>query len=67
LTGARGQFLFTSHWVRLLDSPRDLVLDLAREASRRGWIDFRAAGAVVEVKFPSLFTAKEQEVLRGKD
>ena len=65
LAGARGQFLFSSHWVRLLDSPHDLVLELAREASRRGWIDFRAVGAVVEVKFPSLFTVREQEVLRG--
>lgn len=67
LAGAKGQFLFSSHWVKLLDSPNDVVLDLAREASRRGWIDFRAVGAVVEVKFPHLLTAKEQEALRGQD
>lgn len=67
LTGARGQFLFSSHWVRLLDSPHDVAVDLAREASRRGWIDFRSVGAVLDAKFPTLFTLKEQEVLRGKD
>lgn len=65
LAGARGQLLFTSYWAKLLDCPVDHLMDLASEASRRGWIDYRNVGQVVEVRFPHLLTKQEDGELHG--
>jgi hypothetical protein len=66
LTGVRGQMLLHTLWARLLDHTTREVADLAAEASRRGWINYRQAGSVVEVRLPSLLTEAEQEALRGE-
>lgn len=60
LTGARGQLLFSTFWTALLDVPHGRLLELAAEASRRGWIDLRHAGSVVDVGFSTLLTPGEQ-------
>ena len=65
LAGARGQSLFSGYWSRLLDCPTDHLTDLAIEASRRGWMDYRNVGQVIEVRFPQLLTAQEREALHG--
>ena len=31
-------------------------MDLASEASKQGWLTYKAAGAVVEITFPGLLT-----------
>lgn len=54
LSGARGNGLFTTLWARLLDIPPARAHDLAFEASRRGWIDYRRAGDVVDVGFSAV-------------
>jgi hypothetical protein len=59
LTGARGPRLFSTLWMALLDVSRETLYELASEASRRGWIDLRLAGAVVEVGFSTLLGAEE--------
>jgi len=64
LGGARGQFLFSTFWTALLDTPTSGLLELAAEASRRGWIDLRRVGSVVEVGFSRLLTPAEEEALR---
>lgn len=64
LGGARGQFLFSTFWATLLDTPASDLLELAAEASRRGWIDLRRVGSVVEVGFSKLLTRAEAEALR---
>lgn len=64
LTGGRGMNLFSSDYVKLLDCGRDRALELAEEASRRGWIVFKGVGEVVEVQFPKLLTAEEMELAR---
>jgi len=61
LMGLRGKALLNSLWTRLLDSPTDEVIRFAMAASRRGWMDFGAAGDVVEIRFPALLTAAEEE------
>jgi hypothetical protein len=67
LCGVRGQLLLTTYWAKLLDLPTSRITALAAEASRRGWLNFRQAGSVIEIRFPNLFTAAEKEMLRGED
>lgn len=64
LHGYRGMNLFSSEYVKLLDCGRDRGMELAEEASRRGWIIFKSVGDVVEVLFPKLLTPEEQELVR---
>lgn len=61
LSGVRGLLLFSTFWTALLDIPKEELLELAVAASRRGWIDLRHAGSVVEVGFSKLLTPEEEE------
>jgi len=61
LTGARGEYLFNTQYTRVLDCSYSELLDLAEEASRRGWIVLKRIGEVIEVQFPSLLTKEELE------
>jgi len=61
LTGARGEYLFNTEYARVLDCSYSELLDLAEEASRRGWIVLKRIGDVIEVQFPSLLTKEELE------
>lgn len=63
LTGARGQELFRTEYIKLLDCPREKAIELAEEASRKGWINFKRVGDVIEVLFPNLINQQEQEWL----
>ena len=54
LCGKRGQALFTTLWANMLDAPIHELKELAVMASRQGWIEYRAAGDVVEVSFRHL-------------
>jgi hypothetical protein len=61
LCGSRGKLLLDSTWTRLLNrSPADIT-DLAIEASRQGWLNYKAAGSVVEVTFPGLLKPQEEK------
>ncbi len=60
LCGKRGQALFTTLWASMLDAPIHELKELAVVASRRGWIEYRAVGDVVEVSFRHLM--REQGV-----
>lgn len=61
LTGARGANLFATEYTRLLDCSTVQAMELAEEASRRGWINFKRVGDVIEVLFPNLLSRKEME------
>lgn len=52
LEGYEGELLFTSLLVEAQDAPSHTLRELARDASRLGWIDFRSVGGVTEVRFP---------------
>jgi hypothetical protein len=65
LCGLHGQLLIESDWVRLLDVPRDQVIRLAQEASKRGWLDFKGAGNVFEINFRQLLTPAEIKASHG--
>jgi hypothetical protein len=61
LLGIRGENLFSSQFGRLLDCSAGRSIELAEEASRRGWIVFNHLAKVMEVQFPNLLTSQERE------
>lgn len=67
LSGVRGQMLFRTEYTKLLDCTFDKAIELAEEASRRGWIVFKHIGDVIEVLFPNLINQEEMEWLREQD
>lgn len=64
LIGERGPSLFQTEYFKLLDCSIDTGIELAQEASRRGWIVFKRVGDVIEVLFPNQINQKEMELLR---
>jgi hypothetical protein len=54
LSGLQGEPLFDAVEVRAQDAAPYLLRELAREASRRGFIDLRSTGGVTEVRFAFL-------------
>jgi len=62
--GSRGQTLFESEYVKLLDCSVEQAIELAETASRRGWIVCKRIGSVIEILFPNLLTSTEQEWVR---
>ena len=67
LMGLRGESLFKSDYTRMLDCSFDRTIELAEDASRRGWISLKRIGNVVEVLFPNQITAQEMEWLREQN
>jgi hypothetical protein len=67
VTGLRGESLLKSDYTRMLDCSADRTIELAEDASRRGWISLKRVGQVVEVLFPNLISAQEMEWLREQN
>ena len=61
LCGLRGKMLLDTAWTRMLDRTPAEITDLAAEASKQGWMNYKAAGSVVEVTFPGLLTPQEEK------
>jgi len=64
LAGSRGKELFRTDYMKLLDCSVDRAIELAEDASRRGWLVLKRVGDVIEVLFPNLLTAQEMEWIR---
>jgi hypothetical protein len=60
LCGLQGKLLLDSTWTRLLDRSAADLADLVIEASRQGWLTYKAAGSVVEITFPGLLRPQEE-------
>jgi hypothetical protein len=67
LSGFRGKLLLDSAWTRILDGSAAEVTALVVEASRQGWVTYKAAGNVVEITFPGLLTPLEEQATRDAD
>lgn len=67
VSGLRGESLFKSDFTRMLDCSFEKTIELAEDASRRGWISLKRVGQVVEVLFPNLITMQEMEWLREQN
>ena len=61
LCSSRGRLLLDCVWTRLLDHSASDLSNLASEASKQGWLRYKHAGAVVEITFPGLLTASEEQ------
>ncbi len=61
LAGKQGILLFDTFWVKLLDAGPERVHDLAFEAGRRGWLDYKRIGDVAEIGFKALLVKGRHE------
>jgi hypothetical protein len=64
LSGLRGKVLLDTVWTRMLDRTLAEIADLATEASKQGWMNYKAAGSVIEITFPGLLTPQEENASR---
>ncbi len=64
LSGERGEMLFSSRYSNILDCSIDMSINMAENASSRGWLVFKRVGNVMEVAFPNLLTSEEMEWVR---
>jgi hypothetical protein len=67
LSGLKGKMLLDTPWTRMLDRTHGEVADLAVEASRQGWMTYKAAGTVVEITFPGLLKPQEEKAAHDAD
>jgi len=61
LCDIRGEMLFETGYTQLLDCSISRSIELAEDASRRGWMVFKRIGKVVEMLFPQILTPQEIE------
>ena len=54
MAGFRGQELFSSGWITVLDCTPSAAMELALDAKRMGLIDMRTAGGVIELNLSRL-------------
>lgn len=62
-TGRRGQRLFASPWVGVLDANPVRLLELALDAKRLGLLELKQSGSMVEISFPGTLTAHDQRMM----
>jgi hypothetical protein len=67
LLGLRGKLLLDSMWTQLLDRPMAEITDLVFEASKQGWLRYKAVGSVAEITFPGLLSPAEDRLCHGTD
>lgn len=67
LNGVRGQTLFQTEYIKLLDCSFERSIELAEQASRKGWMVFNRIGGVIEVGFPNLINPQEMEWIREQN
>lgn len=51
LAGDRGDALFDSTWLKLLDTSVHQLHNLAHQVSQKGWLEYRHSGQVTEITF----------------
>ena len=64
--GYRANRILGSPWARLLDAPMENLQNYARGASRRGLMNYKQMGNVVDLRFPDLLTSTEEELTHGQ-
>ena len=63
LTGERGPALFETEYMNINDCSKDTAIELAENASARGWIVFKRIGNVMEISLPNLITKEEADLI----
>lgn len=59
LTGVRGDALFESDWLKILDTPTHTARAFAQQAAQQGWLEYRHSGQVTDITFRH-FLAEEK-------
>lgn len=59
LRGKRGESLFQNEYMHILDCSQEYSMELATEASCRGWLRFKRINNIMEVTFPTLLSTEE--------
>ena len=59
LLGRRGQLLFETSWVSVLDASSAELLAVAGDARRLGLLDLKQSGAIIDVSFPRLISKED--------
>lgn len=67
LQGVRGKAMFETDYIKLLECNLEMAIELAEQASRRGWIVMKRVGDVIEIQFPNFFTKEEMEWVYEQD
>ncbi|WP_189514708.1 hypothetical protein [Kushneria pakistanensis] len=67
LQGSRGELLLQSAYCQALDVGNDELLELAAQASARGWMVMRRVDNVVDVDFPALAPVAAKAMQAGQD
>ncbi len=67
LSGVRGKMLLDTIWTKILHRKVNDIADLAADASKQGWMNYKAIGAVIEVTFPGLLTPLEEKASNEQD
>ncbi|MGV8951890.1 MAG: hypothetical protein ACOH2M_12355 [Cypionkella sp.] len=62
--GARGPELFQTRFMKAQDVPMAVGINLAEEAARKGWIEFKRVADVMEVAFPRLISPEGEVAIR---
>ncbi len=63
LLGSRGKALFSTEFMHLLDSPVEDCIELAENASCRGWLSFKRLEDVMEAQFPNLLSKGQMALI----
>ena len=66
LEGLRGDFLFASKWVKVLDITESQVRELALEAARRDLLQYNYAGGVTTISFNNLLNKLNINVIDSR-
>ncbi len=66
LRGDRGELLLHTEFCRALDCPPERVLELTRQAAKRGWMQLRHVDTVIEPGFPALTPASKPTMAKKK-
>ncbi|ODU42545.1 hypothetical protein [uncultured Aquimonas sp.] len=62
-SGARGLELFRTRYMAVQDVPLSRAMELAEEATRKGWLDLKRVADVVEVAFPRIIRPDELKAI----
>jgi len=63
LEGERGPALFETKYMEINDCSKGVAIELAENASARGWINYKRIGNVMEISLPNLITKVEAEII----
>ena len=63
LEGQRGPALFETTYMEINDCSKEMAIELAENASARGWIFFKRIGNVMEISLPNLITKEEADLI----